>query len=143
MSKIKQLFEKYREIILYIFFGGCTTVVNYVVYFVLIQFLSVDYLISNIVAWIFAVLFAYVTNRGMVFHSETSGVKSRLKELAAFFGSRLFSLAVETVLLFVFVKWLFMNEFIAKIILAVVVVVLNYIASKLFVFRKKKDNDKK
>ncbi|MGN0537679.1 MAG: GtrA family protein [Acutalibacteraceae bacterium] len=137
MNTLKQLFQKHREIILYIFFGCCTTAVNYITYFLCVNIFSIDYIISNIIAWIVGVLFAYFTNRGMVFQSQVSGTKNFLKEMIAFFGARLFSLIVETVLLYVFVNWLLMNAFIAKLILAVVVVILNYIASKLFVFRKK------
>lgn len=137
MNTLKQLFQKHREIILYIFFGCCTTAVNYITYFLCVNIFSIDYIISNIIAWIVGVLFAYFTNRGMVFQSQVSGTKNFLKEMTAFFGARLFSLIVETVLLYVFVNWLLMNAFIAKLILAVVVVILNYIASKLFVFRKK------
>ncbi len=137
MNTLKQLFEKHREIILYIFFGCCTTAVNYATCFVCFYFLSIDLIISNIIAWIVGVLFAYFTNRGMVFQSKVSGVKNYLKEMTAFFAARLFSLIVETVLLYIFVNWFFIEAFIAKLILAVVVVILNYIASKLFVFRKK------
>lgn len=137
MNTLKQLFQKHREIILYIFFGCCTTAVNYIAYFLCVNIFSIDYIISNIIAWIVGVLFAYFTNRGMVFQSQVSGTKNFLKEMTAFFGARLFSLIVETVLLYVFVHWLLMNAFIAKLILAVVVVILNYVASKLFVFRKK------
>lgn len=137
MNTLKQLFQKHREIILYIFFGCCTTAVNYITYFLCMNIFSIDYIISNIIAWIVGVLFAYFTNRGMVFQSQVSGTKNFLKEMTAFFGARLFSLIVETVLLYVFVHWFLMNAFIAKLILAVVVVILNYVASKLFVFRKK------
>ena len=138
MDKIKSLYNKYKEIILYLVFGVLTTVINYVVYFAL-TFLGVNIYIANVIAWICAVLFAYFTNRGMVFNSQAKGRKSILKEMLAFYGGRVFSLAVEEILLFVCVSLLNMNEYIIKLILQVVVVVLNYILSKFFVFRKKKD----
>lgn len=143
MNTFKKLFQKHREIILYIFFGCCTTAVNYISFFLCLNVLHIDLVISNIIAWIIGVLFAYFTNRGMVFQSQVKGAKNFLIELTAFFGARLFSLIVETVFLYIFVEFFAMNELVAKLIMAVVVVILNYIASKLFVFRKKDKKDNK
>ncbi|MDD6490099.1 MAG: GtrA family protein [Clostridia bacterium] len=137
MKKIKALYLKYKEIILYVFFGGLTTVINYAIY-ALMLFLNIDIYTSNIAAWIGAVLFAYLTNRKMVFNSEAKGKKSIIIEILSFYGSRVFSLAVETGLLFVCVSLMGMNEWITKLVLQVVVIVLNYIFSKFLVFRKKK-----
>lgn len=141
MKAIKSLYLKYKEIILYIFFGGLTTVINFIIYAVAI-FLKADVYVSNIIAWIGAVLFAYLTNRKMVFNSEATGKKSVFKEVVAFYGARVFSLVVETGLLFVFISFLNMDEWISKVILQVIVIVLNYICSKFFVFRKKSEPKK-
>lgn len=142
MEKIKELYTKYKEIILYVFFGGLTTVINYAIY-ALMVLLKIDIYTSNIVAWIGAVLFAYLTNRKMVFNSEAKGKKSVIIEILSFYGARVFSLAVETALLFVCVSLLGMNEWIVKLVLQVVVIVLNYIFSKFLVFRKKKKPQQK
>lgn len=137
MKKLKELYIKYKEIILYVIFGGLTTVINYAIY-ALMVLLKLDIYTSNIVAWIGAVLFAYLTNRKMVFNSEAKGKKSVIIEILSFYGSRVFSLAVETGLLFVCVSLMCMNEWITKLVLQIVVIVLNYIFSKFLVFRKKK-----
>ncbi|MGN0470446.1 MAG: GtrA family protein [Acutalibacteraceae bacterium] len=137
MEKLKELYIKYKEIILYVIFGGLTTVINYAIY-ALMVLLKIDIYTSNITAWIGAVLFAYLTNRKMVFNSEAKGKKSVIIEILSFYGSRVFSLAVETGLLFVCVSLMGMNEWITKLVLQVVVIVLNYIFSKFIVFRKKK-----
>lgn len=137
MEKLKELYIKYKEIILYVIFGGLTTVINYAIY-ALMVLLKIDIYTSNITAWIGAVLFAYFTNRKMVFNSEAKGKKSVIIEILSFYGSRVFSLAVETGLLFVCVSLMGMNEWITKLVLQVVVIVLNYIFSKFIVFRKKK-----
>lgn len=137
MNKIKALYEKHKEIILYIIFGGLTTVINYVIYFIM-TFVGIDIYTSNTVAWIGAVLFAYLTNRKMVFNSQANNKKSIIKELIAFYGARVFSFIVETILLYIMVDFILMNEYIAKLILQILVIVLNYIFSKFFVFRKKK-----
>lgn len=137
MEKLKELYIKYKEIILYVIFGGLTTVINYAIY-ALMVLLKIDIYTSNIAAWIGAVLFAYLTNRKMVFNSEAKGKKSIFIEILSFYGARVFSLAVETGLLFVCVSLMGMNEWITKLVLQVVVIVLNYIFSKFLVFRKKK-----
>ncbi len=136
MKKIKALYQKHREIILYVIFGGLTTVINYAIFVILLLF-NVDIITTNIVSWIGAVLFAYLTNRSMVFNSQAKDKKAVLKEVLAFYGARVFSFIIETILLYVFVKLLFINEYISKLILQVVVIVLNYIFSKFFVFKKK------
>ncbi|MGN1457711.1 MAG: GtrA family protein, partial [Acutalibacteraceae bacterium] len=133
MEKLKELYIKYKEIILYVIFGGLTTVINYAIY-ALMVLLKIDIYTSNITAWVGAVLFAYLTNRKMVFNSEAKGKKSIFIEILSFYGARVFSLAVETGLLFVCVSLMGMNEWITKLVLQVVVIVLNYIFSKFLVF---------
>lgn len=137
MKKLRELYIRHKEIILYVIFGGLTTVINYAIY-ALMVLLQIDIYTSNITAWVGAVLFAYLTNRKMVFNSEAKGKKSVIIEILSFYGSRVFSLAVETGLLFVCVSLMNMNEWITKLVLQVVVIVLNYIFSKFLVFRKKK-----
>ena len=133
----KTIYFKYEGIILYLIFGGLTTLVNFVVYIPL-SFLGINELICNTIAWVFAVTFAFFTNRTLVFKSPTNTKKAFFLQMFAFYGSRVFSLIVETAILATFVTWLGFNEYIIKIIAAVFVVILNYILGKLIVFRKKK-----
>ena len=151
MKKIKELILKYKELIIYVIFGGLTTVVNLAVFTLCGMALGDDkYLISNVIAWFAAVVFAYVTNKLWVFESKSWNIKVLLKEVPSFFAARVLSFVIEEVGLFVFVDLLSFNELsirilsfeiggelIAKAVLAVVVVVLNYIFSKLVIFKKK------
>ena len=120
-----------REIFWYVVFGVLTTLVNIVVYFVISHVLGVNYLISNVVEWFLSVLFAYVTNRRWVFESKSE----ILKECGLFFGGRLFSGVVDTGLMWLFIDVLTLNDGISKIVIQVIVVVLNYVISKLVDFK--------
>ena len=123
-----------KELFLYVVFGTLTTLVNLVVYFVL-EHLGVNYIISNIIAWFLSVLFAYVTNRIWVFESKSPNI---LKEMVLFFGGRIFSGALDTALLYVFIDLLLINNTISKIAVEIIITILNYVLSKLIVFKKKK-----
>ena len=139
-----------KEIINYIIFGVLTTVVNFAVFWLFNRLLGKNYyLVSNVIAWIVAVAFAYVTNRIWVFESKVTTVKGILLEVSEFFLARLFSLVVEEAGLLIFVDLLkfkvlsfdlfsfnITGEMLAKVILAVVVVILNYIFSKFIIFKK-------
>ena len=139
-----------KEIINYIIFGVLTTVVNFAVFWLFNRLLGRDfYLASNVIAWIVAVAFAYITNKIWVFESKVTTVKGILLEVSEFFLARLFSLVVEEAGLLILVdlmKFKDLNfnlftftitgELIAKVILAVVVVILNYIFSKFIIFKK-------
>ena len=134
-EKLKTLYEKYRETVIYLVFGVLTTVVNYAVYIPLYNFAHLPASVCNGVAWVAAVTFAYVTNKLFVFESKSwnSGV---LGELLRFVGSRVTSGVIETVSLLVTVDILGWNGNIMKLFLAVIVIVLNYILSKFVVFKK-------
>lgn len=121
-----------KELILYVVFGVLTTVVNILAYVVFAKFLNVDYIISNIIAWFLSVLFAYITNRIWVFESKSSNI---LKEISLFFGGRLFSGVVDTSLLYLMVDILLIGDFVSKVVTQVIVVILNYVISKLVVFK--------
>ena len=135
ITKIKELFGKYNSEITYLFVGGLTTLVNFTVYFLLRGVLHLHYIGANVLAWIAAVLFAYVANRVWVFKSKNANV---LLEIWLFMLSRLFSLLLETGLLFAAVEILNANDLIAKIVVAVLVVVCNYITGKWIVFKRRK-----
>ena len=134
-EKLKTLYEKYRETVIYLVFGVLTTVVNYAVYIPLYNFVHLPASVCNGVAWVAAVAFAYVTNKLFVFESKSwnSGV---FGELLRFVGSRVTSGVIETVSLLVTVDILGWNGNIMKLFLAAIVIVLNYILSKFFVFKK-------
>lgn len=144
---MRELFKKYKSMILYAFFGGMTTVVDWGVSFLLYYFWgdaidATPWLIhaANVVAWCAAVSFAYVTNRIWVFESKRRGFLPVLGEIGAFAGGRVLTLLLQEVLMAIFFTWLGWNEYGVKIFAAVLVVILNYFISKLLVFRKKKES---
>lgn len=137
MDKLKALFHRYYDILVYLVFGVLTTVVNYMVYLPCYNLLGLSSAVSNVIAWAAAVAFAYVTNKPFVFHSHDWSAKTVIPELTKFVGTRLGSGGLETLILLVFVDLLHGNGNLWKLLTSVLVVVLNYIGSKLLVFRKK------
>lgn len=132
-EQIKKLYKKNKEVINYIIVGALTTLVSISSYW-LIRFVLKNYIILSILSWICAVSFAYITNRLFVFESKEEDI---VKEIFKFISCRLITLLLELVLMIIFVDLLQINDMISKIILQVVVLVLNYILSKLFVFAKR------
>lgn len=138
---------KYKEPILYVFFGGLTTLVNYIIYFSCTEGFRLGWSAATVLAWSGAVLFAYVTNRKWVFESSAIGVQAVVLEFAKFIAARLLSLGMEWVTLKLLLDILHMNnyiyaslpvgEFAAKTIAQVIVIIANYIFGKWVVFRKK------
>lgn len=137
MNKINEFYEKYKELILYVFFGGCTTVVNYIIYLTCTRLLSVDVMIAQVYSWIGAVIFAYITNKVFVFEAKNTDTKSLIKEITSFLTARLFSLGADLAIMYVGVKLLFMNDLIVKTFAQVIVIILNYIFSKFIIFKEK------
>ena len=133
---MKKLWEKYGDIFLYLFFGGLTTVVSLSVYWVCGHLLGWSAAVSNVVSWVGAVAFAFLTNKPFVFKSRDWSWKVTWPELTKFLGCRVGSLVLETAVIFVTVDLLLWNDMLMKLIMQVVVVILNYVGSKLLVFRK-------
>lgn len=138
MKKIFKLFEKNKEIIPYVFFGVLTTIVNMVVYWIAAHHLVLPVMVSTVIAWIAAVLFAYVTNRKWVFHSQAEGIKEIAQEIVSFFACRLATGVADWACMFIFVDLLHFNDVIIKAAANVLVIILNYVASKLVIFKHKK-----
>lgn len=140
MKKILELYKKYEEIVNYLIVGGLTTVVSFAVYFgsvwtILDANNAFQLQVANVTSWVAAVAFAYVTNRKFVFKSKEKNI---LKELTSFAMSRLSTLFLDMLVMFVMVTLLGIHDGISKLTSAVLVTIANYVLSKLFVFRKKK-----
>lgn len=131
------LFKKYRELILYVFFGGLTTLVNWGSYWLLSGPFSLPYMPATAAAQVLSILFAYVTNRLWVFQSHAHGPAGVLKEMLRFFGARGVSFFLDLGCMYVGVSLLHVNDKLMKLLANVVVVIANYVFSKLFVFRPK------
>ena len=137
MTQLRELFQKYKQVILYLFFGGLTTLVNILVYWLCTRLLPLSYEPANVAAWIVAVSFAFVTNKLFVFESKSGQTRTLLWELATFFGGRLLTLGAEMLLLWVGIDLLHWHDLVVKVISNLVVILLNFVISKLLVFRKK------
>ena len=165
-SFIGKLIDKFftREIVTYIIFGVLTTAVNLITFYITKQiFISIgwdgvfnamlgsagwekalallgsgtDYLDATVIAWTVAVIFAFVTNKLIVFESKSWKPAVAGKEFIGFIGARLFSPLVELLCMFIMVTLLHWNEFVAKVIVQIIVVILNYVFSKLIIFKNK------
>lgn len=150
MKMIKTLFIKYKELITYVIFGVLTTLVNFFAFWIFTKIFGEDlYLVNNAIAWVVGVVFAYITNKLFVFESKSWDLKVITKEITGFLGARIFSFLVEEGGMFLFVSVLGLGEnsltllgftitgqFIVKILLAVIVVILNYIFSKFIIFKR-------
>ena len=167
MNKIKELFNKHREVIMYLIFGVATTLVNFIATFILQRVFGLSsiaeelgtdsskyklvYLTANAIAWFVAVLFAFITNKKYVFESKTNGAKAYFTEMGKFFGARAATGVIEITLpsalqaiglkqsvsVTAFSKTFTFEGFWAKAITSIIIIILNYVFSKLFVFRKK------
>ena len=140
MEKIKGLFLKYREQISYLFFGGCTTLINIAVYWLCAHPLNLGTQASNVIAWVLSVLFAYVTNRIWVFQSREKSAAGILREMVSFFGARLATGLLDQFNMWLFVDTLHLPDMPVKVVSNVVVILLNYVFSKLIIFRKKQED---
>ena len=141
MKKIGKIIEKIltKEVILYIAFGILTTIVNLGSFYVMNSILQRNENISNFIAILLAVIFAYITNKDLVFHSEADSFKERIIEFGKFMLGRAFTMVVE------FVGGLILFELpipniITKMGLTIIVIILNFFISKFFAFKSKKDN---
>lgn len=141
MKKILELYKKYKEVVNYLIFGGLSTLVNFVSYYIFARTLNIDEVISSGLSWFCAVLFAYVTNKLFVFETKKSNKKEVIKEMLSFFLARVISGALCDVGTFaLMIKVLGINDIIAKLVTQVMVIIVNYLFSKLIVFKKEKNN---
>lgn len=135
-DKLKELYIKYKSIILYMVFGAGTTLVNIVTYYVMYDLLSAPNVPSDIAAWITSVLFAFVTNRRYVFEQTDNSVRRLARDFVSFVGCRLATGVLDVFIMYLSVDVMGWNGLVWKMISNVIVVVLNYIASKYFIFKK-------
>lgn len=135
MKKLNKYVLKYKDVIPYLFFGVCTTLVNVVVYWGCAHLLCFGTMVSTIIAWVMAVLFAYITNRKWVFKSLAKTKIEIAREIISFFGCRIATGVVDWLCMLLFVEILKLNDVVIKVLANILVVILNYIASKLIIFR--------
>lgn len=137
MEQIIGLIKKYKEFLLYGIFGVLTTVVNIVVYAACTRIFSMGTVAATVIAWILSVAFAYITNRIWVFESKASSGREILREVSAFVSCRLLTGFLDLVIMYVFVDMMAVQaDVLVKIASNVLVIILNYVASKLVIFKK-------
>lgn len=135
MEWVKKEFSKGRDIILYGIFGVLTTVLNIISYWIMAHVFGFSTFICTVVAWFIAVLFAYITNRKWVFHSNTAGSKDILKEICTFFSCRLMTGFIDLGCMFLFVDVFHLNDMVIKTGANLLVITMNYVASKFLIFK--------
>lgn len=131
---VQPIYVKYNEQLLYVFFGGLTTVFSILVFAFFTKVVPCDELIANIISWILAVLFAFLTNRTWVFQAATG--ERFGKQMLSFYLGRVATLLIEEMIFLIFVKWLLWDAMFVKIVAQIIIIVLNYVISKLFIFKK-------
>ncbi|MBQ7699300.1 MAG: GtrA family protein [Clostridia bacterium] len=146
-KKANAWIKKHKEVVLYVVFGGLTTLVNYLVFYPLVNIPGMQdnvswwTLVVNVIAWVAAVAFAYVTNKFFVFQSKDKSGKTVFREIVSFVGARVASLLIEEAILALFVTVLHFNENLIKLIASIGTVIINYFFSKFVIFRKKKTKE--
>ncbi len=138
MKNLKELFFRYKEQILYLIFGGFTTVVNIAVYGFCTRIFHANEYFANFLAWAIAVFFAYVTNKLWVFESKSSDMKTLTREILSFVSARVVTLGLDMAVMYAGIQLLHINDLIVKVCSNVLVVLANYIFSKFFIFKKTK-----
>lgn len=138
MEKLKQIYIKNKEVINYLIFGICTTIINFITYYCCTKIIGIEEIISNIIAWCIGVIFAYITNKIFVFESKRKKGMQVFKELVSFILARVFTgIFCEVALFALLLKVLKIYDIVSKIITQVIVVILNYLFSKLIVFKNR------
>lgn len=136
LKKFVSWYLKNQEIMRYLIFGGISVVINILV-FMILKNLGISTFISNLLAWIVSIIFAYFTNKLCVFYSETNKKDDLVKEIISFLGCRIFTLIIDETFVIVTIDILNLSSLLMKIIANIIVIILNYVLSKLFIFNKK------
>lgn len=134
-------YREHREGMRYLVFGALATFVNIAVYSICFYIFKIENGISNIIAWVVAAIFAYITNKFCVFDSKVDTKKALLYEISSFFGCRLLTLAIDEAIMIITVDKLAWNAFLMKVIANIIVIILNFVFSKLIIFKKENKED--
>ena len=137
LKKLAEWYRKHREGMRYLIFGALTTIVNIISYALLYYVLKISNATSNIIAWLLGATFAYITNKLYVFESKVTKGKELVKEITYFYGCRLLTLAIDQAIMIFTVDKLSWNALLMKIVANIVVIVLNFVFSKILIFKKK------
>ena len=134
-SLFKSTFFANRQIILYLFFGVCTTAINTICYWMLYDVLTLSNIVSTVLAWLTAVIFAFITNKRFVFGSKRTNTQERINEIVSFFGCRLLTGILDVAIMAVAVDMLQWNGLFWKLFSNIIVTIINYVVSKFLIFK--------
>lgn len=137
MNLIKNILIKNKELVFYGIFGALTTALNIISYIFFNDILNISYLISNALAWCIAFLFAYITNKKIVFESNTIG-RETLREFISFFSCRILTGIADMFLIYLFISIIGLNDMISKFMDNIIIILLNFILSKFLIFNRKR-----
>ena len=137
MGKLIELFRKYQDVISYLIFGGLSTIVNIVSYAFFSHALGMPTVPASVASWFVTVIFVYLTNRVWVFHSQAESAAEIAREFMTFMGCRVATGVLDVAIMWVSVDILGWNDIVMKVISNMIVIVLNYVASKLVIFKRK------
>lgn len=135
LNIFEPFYIKHKEPLLYLFFGGLTFTLSVAIYTIANVMFGINELIANVISWIIAVMFAFLTNRTWVFGGGTECEKPFTSQMIYFFSGRIITLVIEEVILLIFITWMGLPSVAVKVFAQIVVIVLNYVISKLWVFR--------
>lgn len=136
LNIFEPFYKKNKEVLLYLFFGVLAFLVSILTYALFNVLLGMNELLANLLSWIITVFFAFITNSIWVFQADISGVKKFIDQMGAFYGGRIITLVIEEVILFVFISMMNFPSMLIKVVAQIIVILLNYIISKLLVFKK-------
>ncbi len=139
LRPLEPFYRKHKQLLMYLLFGGLSFFLNFFLFFAIDKLTDINALVNNIICWIACVLFQFFTNRTWVFDGRTTGPRAFFRQMALFFGGRLFTLGVEELILFLFITWRGLNAAGVKLAAQFIVIILNYVISKGMVFRKTAD----
>lgn len=140
---MEELKEKYREILRYLVCGLATTMVNLITFWIFVEFLKVSTMVSTLLAWFLSAAFAYYANKAFVFKSKKNTIGELVKEGVAFFEVRILSGIFETIAMVILIDYLHAPKMWMKLFVGIVVTILNYIASKIYIFQKVQTGEKR
>ena len=141
MNWILKTYSKYRELIMYAITGVGATLINTVAYIILADLVGINYVVSNIIAWILAFIFAFYSNKIWVFESNSHDVKKTVIEFIEFGTARLSTGILDTLLMVLFVSILNINDVLSKIVVNIIIIIINYLASKFIIFKKTNEDN--
>ncbi|NLK45434.1 MAG: GtrA family protein [Treponema sp.] len=136
LNIFEPFYKKYKETLLYLFFGGTAFFLNIGLFAAINYCFHINELVNNIICWIICVFYQYFTNKTWVFDGHVDTIGALIKQILSFFGGRLFTLFIEEVIIAIFITWLGFNTMIVKLVAQIIVIILNYVISKLVVFKK-------